>query len=263
MDTQIHKLTEVQSHSLVLVFVTMQGGLSPAAQTCVHTGALECWGQKDGALWARWDFSASQSFWLSEVLSCRAHSSAQSSKDASRASRQHLPTPSNAVSGPTTSARTHFTEVFIPKPAVSFEAHPARAASLPARATAGGISSLHFHFCSLFYPSDEDSDSDSDWRTKHQPSVKGRWSSTFLFGECTANWNIPSFQPLSTSLFMESPKHRQGSDVEGETIPSAIKHSFTSTDPIVVLSKRSSVLCCPSPLGTSMSWVNGNSIFNI
>lgn len=42
METQIHKLTEVQSHSLVLVFVTMQGGLSPAAQTCVHTGALEC-----------------------------------------------------------------------------------------------------------------------------------------------------------------------------------------------------------------------------
>lgn len=43
-ETQIHKLTEVQSHSLVLVlvFVTMQGGLSPAAQTCVHAGALEC-----------------------------------------------------------------------------------------------------------------------------------------------------------------------------------------------------------------------------
>lgn len=37
----------------------------------------------------------------------------------------------------------------------------------------------------------------------------------------------PLFQPqypLSTSLFTESPKHRQGSDVEETTIPNAIRH---------------------------------------
>lgn len=57
----------------------------------------------------------------------------------------------------------HFTEVFIPSTAVSFEAHPASTASLSQpEPQLGGISSLHFHFCSLFHPSDEDSDSDSD-----------------------------------------------------------------------------------------------------
>lgn len=40
--------------------------------------------------------------------------------------------------------------------------------------------------------------------------------------------------PLSTSLFMESPKHRQGSDVEKEIILSAIRHSFRTMDFTVV-----------------------------
>lgn len=47
----------------------------------------------------------------------------------------------------------------------------------------------------------------------------------------------PLFQPwypLSTSLFMESPKHRQGSDVEKEAIPNAIGYSFRTTDFTVV-----------------------------
>lgn len=107
-------------------------------------------------------FSASQSSWLSERLSCRAAASAQSSKDGSRASQQHRPTPSNTIPAPITSARTGISQK------CSFPAllcplkHNLPEQPLPARATAEGVSSLHFHFCSLFHPSDQDSDSDSD-----------------------------------------------------------------------------------------------------
>lgn len=148
MGTQTHKLTEVQSHSFVLVFVTMQGRLSPAAQPCVHTGALKCWGQKDGALWAWWDFSASQSFWLLEVLSFRAHSSAQSSKDTSRASQQHLPTPSNTISGPITSARAALSQNCSFPTLLCPLKHILPKEPLPARATAGG--DFQFAFSLLF-----------------------------------------------------------------------------------------------------------------
>lgn len=57
----------------------------------------------------------------------------------------------------------------------------------------------------------------------------------------------PLFQPqypLSTSLFTESPKHRQGSDVEKETIPNAIRHSFRTTD-FTVVKQHISILHCP------------------
>lgn len=200
----------------------------PCSSSCVHRGALKYWAQRDGTVWAWWDFSASQSFWLWGI---ELQSTQQCpEQQGCRACQQHLPTSSNTTSGPITSARTAIPhKCSFPAPLCPLKHTLSEQPLSPSQSHSwGGISSLHFHFCSLFHPSDEDSDSDSDWRTKHQSSVKGRWSSTFLFAECTANWNIPSFQPLSTSQFMESPEHRQGSDVEKETIPSAMKHSLTS-----------------------------------
>lgn len=134
------------------------------SQRCSHTASCGClWpckegsalqpqlvftrGQKDGALWACWDCSASQR--------CRA------------AEHTAVPRAARMPAGPLSSISQLLQTPFqVPppqqelsfhrgvhcQPSVSSEAHPVSTASVPARATAGGISSLHFHFCSLFHP---------------------------------------------------------------------------------------------------------------
>lgn len=90
----MHKLREVQSHSFVLVFVTMQEGLSPAAQA-VFTEGLSSTEPRRMELCGPGGISQHLRAFGSEALSCRAHSSAQSSRDAGPVSNtsQLLQTP--------------------------------------------------------------------------------------------------------------------------------------------------------------------------
>lgn len=126
METQIHQLTQVQSHRWVLVFVAMQGGLSPAAQTRVHTGAearrMELCGP--GAFLSISELLALREVELQSSSKCPEQQGWQQGLSAaSPNSFKHHPSSHHL------SKNWHFTEVFIPSPAVSFEAQPARAAS--------------------------------------------------------------------------------------------------------------------------------------
>lgn len=135
---------------------------------------------------------------------------------------------------------------------------------VPARATAGG--DFQFAFSLLFLVSPLRWGLRLWLRLKNQTPTKraGKMIKHFplCWMHCQLKYPLIS-APFHLTVYGITRAQTQGSDVEEETTPSAIEHSLATTDPTADLStQHSSVLCCPSPLSTSVSWVNGSNILN-
>lgn len=234
----------------------------PCSSSCVHRGALKYWTQKDGTVWAWWDFSASQSFWLwgIELQSTQQCPEQQGYAGPVSNTSQLLQTP---LQVPSLLQELPFhTSVHFQPHYVLWSTPCPSSLSLLARATAeGGFPVCIFTFVPCFTP---------QMRTPtltqtEEPNTNRAWRE-----DDQALSSLLNALPIETSShFSPFPPHSLWNHQSTDRAVMWKRRLFpvpwnTPWHPTVDLAKQhSSILCCPSALSTSMSWVNGSSIFNI